>query len=73
MRYHDVRHGAASLMAVQGVSPRVAMEILGRAHISITMNIYTHIAPELQKEATEKVAGALWPEVCTALVANQRH
>ena len=38
------------------------MEILGHAQISTTMNIYTHIAPELQKEATEKVAGALWPE-----------
>lgn len=31
MRYHDLRHGAASLMAVQGVSARVAMEILGHA------------------------------------------
>ena len=57
MRYHDLRHGAASLMAAQGVSPRVAMEILGHAQISTTMNIYTHIAPEFQKEATDKVAG----------------
>ena len=75
MRYHDLRHGAASLMAAQGVSPRVAMEILGHAQISTTMNIYTHIAPELQKEATEKVAGALWPEdspgLVSKLVSNQ--
>ena len=28
MRYHDLRHGAASLMAAQGVSARTAMEIL---------------------------------------------
>ena len=35
------------------------------------MNIYTHIAPELQKEATEKVAGTLWPiENDTALVSE---
>ena len=34
------------------------------------MNIYTHIAPELQREATEKVAGALWPEVGSALVSK---
>ena len=40
MRYHDLRHGAASLMAAQGISPRVAMEILGHAQISTTMNIY---------------------------------
>ena len=70
MRYHDLRHGAASLMAAQGVSPRVAMEILGHAQISTTMNIYTHIAPEFQKEATDKVAGALWPEDSPGLVSK---
>ena len=61
MRYHDLRHGAASLMAAQGVSARVAMEILGHADIATTMNIYTHIAPELQKDASDRVAAALWP------------
>ena len=61
MRYHDLRHGAASLMAAQGVPARVAMEVLGHAQISTTMNIYAHIAPEFQKEASERVAAALWP------------
>ncbi len=49
MRYHDLRHGVASLMAAQGVPAKVAMEILGHAQISTTLNVYTHIAPELQK------------------------
>ena len=70
MRYHDLRHGAASLMAAQGVSPRVAMEILGHAQIGTTMNIYTHIAPEFQKEATDKVADALWPEDSPGLMSG---
>ncbi len=71
MRYHDLRHGAASLMAAQGIPARVAMEILGHSQISTTLNIYTHIAPELQKEATEKVADALWPiEKDTALASK---
>jgi integrase len=63
MRYHDLRHGAASLMAAQGVPVRVAMEILGHAQISTTMNIYAHVAPELQKEAAERLAQALWSGV----------
>ena len=46
MRYHDLRHGAASLMAAQGVPPRVTMEILGHAQISATMKLYTHVALE---------------------------
>ena len=60
MRYHDLRHGAASLMAVQGVPPRVAMELLGHAQISTTMIIHAHVAPELQRDAAERVGQALW-------------
>ena len=69
MRYHDLRHGAASLMAAQGVPARVTMEILGHAQINTTMNIYTHIAPELQKDAAERLSSALWPDNSTALVS----
>ena len=45
------------------------MEILGHAQISTTLNIHTHIAPELQKEAVERVAGPLWPEIPIGLVS----
>jgi integrase len=70
MRYHDLRHGAASLMAAQGIPARVAMEILGHAQMSTMLNIYTHVAPKLQKEATELVAKALWPTVPSGLVSE---
>lgn len=60
MRYHDLRHGAASLMAAAGVPMRVAMELMGHSSISVTANIYQHVAAEAQKEATEKVAAAIW-------------
>ena len=62
MRYHDLRHSAASLMAAQGVPARVAMEILGHAQISTTLNIYTHIGSELQKDAAERMAASLWAD-----------
>ncbi len=62
MRYHDLRHGAASLMAAQGVPARVAMEILGHAEISTTLNIYTHVGSELQKDAAERMAASLWAD-----------
>jgi len=60
MRYHDLRHGAASLMAAQGVPARVAMEILGHSQISTTMNIYAHVAPELGRDAADRIGAALW-------------
>ena len=70
MRYHELRHGAASLMAAQGVTAREAMDVLGHSQISTTMDIYTHIAPESQREAIQKVADALWPEVGPGLVSE---
>ena len=60
MRVHDLRHGAASLMAALGVSARVAMEVLGHSQISTTMNHYTHVAPEWQRDAADTVARGLW-------------
>lgn len=62
MRYHDLRHGATSLMAALGVPVRVAMEILGHAQISTTMNIYAHVAPEYQRDAMERVVTAISAE-----------
>ena len=60
MRYHDLRHGAASLMAAQGVPARVAMEVLGHSQISTTMEIYSHVTEESQRDAVNRVAEALW-------------
>ena len=54
MRYHDLRYGAASLMAAQEVPARVAMEVLGHAQISAIVNTYAHFAPEFQQEASER-------------------
>ena len=62
MRYHDLRHGATSLMAALGVPVGVAMEILGHAQISTTMNIYAHVAPEYQRDAMERVVTAISAE-----------
>jgi integrase len=61
VRLHDLRHTAASLMLAQGVAPRVVMEILGHSQISITMNTYSHVDPELNRAATDLLQEALWP------------
>ena len=60
MRYHHLRQGAASLMAANGVPPRVAMEVLGHAQISTTMNIYSHVADETARLAADRVEAAIW-------------
>lgn len=59
LRFHDLRHGCASLLMAQGVNPRVVMEILGHSQISLTLGTYSHVAPELAKEAAAKIDGIL--------------
>ncbi|KWW98988.1 putative integrase [Carbonactinospora thermoautotrophica] len=51
IRLHDTRHGCATLLAAQGVQPRVIMEILGHSQIGVTMNVYTHVVQDSQREA----------------------
>ena len=55
MTYQHLRHGAASLMAAQGVPARICMEVLEHSQISTTMEIYAHVAPALQREAADKM------------------
>lgn len=60
-RFHDLRHSCATLLLVQGVSPRVVMEILGHSEIALTMNTYSHVVPELQREAADRMESVLTP------------
>jgi integrase len=51
IRLHDARHGCATLLTAAGVAPRVVMEILGHSQIAVTMNVYTHVVQDTQREA----------------------
>ena len=58
-RFHDLRHACASLLLAQGVAPRVVMETLGHSQISLTMNTYSHVVPQLGRAAAERMDEAL--------------
>ncbi len=53
IRFHDLRHTAASLLLSQNVHPKVVQEMLGHATIAITLDLYSHVVPDLQNEAVE--------------------
>ncbi len=50
-RFHDLRHSCASLLLAQGVHPKVVQEILGHSQISMTLDIYSHLMPNAQRDA----------------------
>jgi integrase len=50
-----MRHTCASLLLAQGVPPRVVMETLGHSQIKLTMDTYSHVIPQLQREAAGRI------------------
>lgn len=59
MRFHDLRHSAATLLLSQGVHARVLMEILGHAAIGTTLGTYSHVPGQLQAEALGRLDDVL--------------
>ena len=55
IRFHDLRHSAATLLLSLGVHPKVVQELLGHTQISMTMDIYSHVLPGLQQDAMSKL------------------
>jgi hypothetical protein len=55
VRFHDLRHTAATLLFVQGIHPKVVSEMLGHASVSITLDLYSHVLPNMQREAVGRM------------------
>ena len=53
---HSIRHSFATLSLLSGESQKVVQERLGHSSISVTMDIYSHVLPGLQEEATKRFA-----------------
>ncbi|NPV78723.1 MAG: tyrosine-type recombinase/integrase [Firmicutes bacterium] len=51
--FHSLRHFHASALIKAGVPIKVISERLGHSSISVTMDIYGHLLPGMQKEAAE--------------------
>lgn len=55
MRFHDLRHGFATLAIQSGAGLREIMEGLGHASIGTTANIYAHISPATLRSVADGV------------------
>jgi integrase len=59
IRFHDLRHTAATLMLAEGVHPKIVQERLGHASITITLDLYSHVTMSMQREAADALDAAL--------------
>src|SRR5450759_5473083 len=74
IRFHDLRHTAATLLLQQGVHPKIVQERLGHADISMTLNTYSHVLPSMQEDAALKMDELLNPiEVTDTIKAIKDH
>jgi integrase len=51
IRFHDLRHTAATTLLVQGVNPKVVSEMLGHASVAFTLQTYCHAVEGMQRDA----------------------
>ena len=61
IRFHDLRHTHASLLAAAGISVKVVSERLGHAHPSFTIHTYQHLLPGMSAEAAHRFADLIKP------------
>lgn len=57
---HGLRHTCATLMLANGVPPKVAAERLGHSDPTSFLNLYSHVTPTMQRDASEKIGTALF-------------
>ena len=59
LRFHDLRHTAATLLLGEGVHPKVVSDLLGHAQIGITLDLYSHVTPTMQQAAADALDAVL--------------
>lgn len=59
LRLHDLRHTLATLLFKNKIPAKVVQEMLGHSTISMTLDTYSHVLPDMQSEAAESLDNLL--------------
>ena len=65
VRFHDLRHTFATMVLSSGVDVKTLSSMLGHYSAGFTLDTYTHITNEMQRDAVEKIGGFM--ETATAM------
>jgi len=69
IRFHDLRHTAATIMLLRGVPVFTVSKVLGHSKPSVTLDIYGHLIPGALEVAAQVMEDALTP---VAMPVDQR-
>jgi integrase len=57
--FHGLRHTAATLLLLKNVPAKVVSGLLGNASVAITLDLYSHVLPDMQQQATAAMDAVL--------------
>lgn len=60
IRLYDLRHTTATLLLQAGINPKIVSERLGHSTIILTMDVYSHVLPNMQQDATIQLESILF-------------
>ncbi|MCI6667584.1 MAG: site-specific integrase [Romboutsia timonensis] len=60
IRLHDLRHTNATMQLAAGVSIKVMSKRLGHTDIKTSLNVYSHVLDEMDKDASDKIADVMF-------------
>ena len=55
IRFHDLRHTNATLMLKNNISAKIASSRLRHATTAITLDLYSHVLPNMYKEVNDRL------------------
>jgi len=56
---HGLRHAFATMALQAGINPKVGSEALGHSSVTITLDLYSHVLPNMHDELASAVANLL--------------
>lgn len=59
VRFHDLRHSAASLLIAEGVELVEVSMLLGHSELRVTADLYTHLVKQTASKAAQRVDALL--------------
>ncbi|MFL0363158.1 tyrosine-type recombinase/integrase [Pseudobacillus sp. 179-B 2D1 NHS] len=71
IRFHDLRHTHATLLLKQGVHPKIVSERLGHADTRMTLDRYSHLLPNMQKETAKRFGELLFGQKDQSHISDQ--
>ena len=59
IKFHGLRHTCATLLLRERTPVHVVSERLGHSKVSMTMEVYAHVLPDMQHEAAARIGTIL--------------